>query len=295
MAVILAGGEGERLSILSQERAKPAVPFGGKYRIIDFTLSNCVNSDIDDVVVLTQYNPRSLNDHIGLGRPWDLDRNRGGVKLLQPYIARGRVAEWYRGTLTVNQLSGGRLTLGIGLGARGDDYEASGVEDKDKAEKFETFLDYLEQTFADERIGPRGAGVPRILIGGHVDAAFRRAARYGEGWIAGGAPPDQYAEMAAGARKAWADAGKDGEPRLAGLAYFALGDTAEQDAQRYLTDYYGFLGEETAQMIAGSAATDADTVKGYLAAFEAAGCGELIMFPCSGDPAQADLLGEAVK
>ena len=98
MAVILAGGEGERLSILSQERAKPAVPFGGKYRIIDFTLSNCVNSDIDDVVVLTQYNPRSLNDHIGLGRPWDLDRNKGGVKLLQPYIARGRVAEWYRGT-----------------------------------------------------------------------------------------------------------------------------------------------------------------------------------------------------
>ena len=78
------------------------------------------------------------------------------------------------------------------------------------------------------------------------------------------------------------------------LAYFALGDDAEQDAQRYLTDYYAFLGEETAQMIAGSAATDADTVKGYLAAFEAAGCGELIMFPCSGDPAQADLLGEAV-
>jgi alkanesulfonate monooxygenase SsuD/methylene tetrahydromethanopterin reductase-like flavin-dependent oxidoreductase (luciferase family) len=197
--------------------------------------------------------------------------------------------------LSVNQLSGGRLTLGIGLGARGDDYEASGVEDKDKAEKFETFLDYLEETFADERIGPRGAGVPRILIGGHVDAAFRRAARYGEGWIAGGAPPDQYAEMAAGARRAWADAGKDGEPRLAGLAYFALGDTAEQDAQRYLTDYYAFLGEETAQMIAGSAATDADTVKGYLAAFEEAGCGELIMFPCSGDPAQADLLGAAVK
>src|SRR5947207_763431 len=98
MAVILAGGEGERLSILSSVRAKPAVPFAGKYRIIDFTLSNCVNSDIDDVVVLTQYNPRSLNDHIGLGRPWDLDRNTGGVKMLQPYIARGRVAEWYRGT-----------------------------------------------------------------------------------------------------------------------------------------------------------------------------------------------------
>jgi glucose-1-phosphate adenylyltransferase len=98
LAVVLAGGEGERLSILSSMRAKPAVPFGGKYRIIDFTLSNCVNSDINDVVVLTQYNPRSLNDHIGMGRPWDLDRNNGGVRMLQPYIARGRVAEWYRGT-----------------------------------------------------------------------------------------------------------------------------------------------------------------------------------------------------
>src|SRR6476619_1409323 len=98
MAVILAGGEGERLSLLSSVRAKPAVLCGGKYRLSDFTLSNCVNSDISNVVVLTQYNPRSLNDHIGLGRPWDLDRNTGGVKLLQPYIARGRVAEWYRGT-----------------------------------------------------------------------------------------------------------------------------------------------------------------------------------------------------
>ncbi len=98
LAVILAGGEGERLSILSSVRAKPAVPFGGKYRIIDFTLSNCVNSGIDNVVVLTQYNPRSLNDHIGLGRAWDLDRTRGGVRMLQPYIKRGRVAEWYGGT-----------------------------------------------------------------------------------------------------------------------------------------------------------------------------------------------------
>src|SRR5262245_52055384 len=98
MAVILAGGEGERLSILSSVRAKPAVPFGGKYRIIDFTLSNCVNSDITHVLVLTQYDPRSPNDHIGLGRPWDLDRSRGGIRLLQPYITRRRAAEWYRGT-----------------------------------------------------------------------------------------------------------------------------------------------------------------------------------------------------
>jgi glucose-1-phosphate adenylyltransferase len=98
LAVILAGGEGERLSILSALRAKPAVPFAGKYRIIDFALSNCVNSEITDVIVLTQYNPRSLSEHIGVGRPWDLDRNQGGVRILQPYITRGRTTEWYRGT-----------------------------------------------------------------------------------------------------------------------------------------------------------------------------------------------------
>ena len=96
--MILAGGEGNRLGVLSGVRAKPAVPFGGKYRIIDFTLSNCVNSGIDDVLVLTQYNPRSLNDHIGRGRAWDLDRTIGGVRLLQPQVGRGNTANWYSGT-----------------------------------------------------------------------------------------------------------------------------------------------------------------------------------------------------
>src|SRR6187549_2149714 len=97
VAVILAGGQGERLSVLSRERAKPAVPFGGKYRIIDFTLSNCVNSGIYDVAVLTQYRPHSLNDHIGIGRPWDLDRSHRGVRLLQPFLGRGE-SDWYAGT-----------------------------------------------------------------------------------------------------------------------------------------------------------------------------------------------------
>lgn len=97
LAVILAGGQGERLSLLSQKRAKPAVPFAGKYRIIDFALSNCVNSGIFDVAVLTQYRPHSLNDHIGIGRPWDLDRQQGGIHLLQPYVGRGD-ADWYQGT-----------------------------------------------------------------------------------------------------------------------------------------------------------------------------------------------------
>jgi glucose-1-phosphate adenylyltransferase len=98
LTLILAGGEGERLSILSQVRAKPGVPFGGKYRIIDFALSNAVNSGLTDVGILTQYAPRSLIDHIGVGRPWDLDRSHGGVALLQPFIGRGRARDWYRGT-----------------------------------------------------------------------------------------------------------------------------------------------------------------------------------------------------
>jgi glucose-1-phosphate adenylyltransferase len=97
LGIILAGGQGERLSLLSQKRAKPAVPFAGKYRIIDFALSNCVNSGIADVAVLTQYRPHSLHDHIGIGKPWDLDRQKGGIHLLQPYTGR-RDADWYQGT-----------------------------------------------------------------------------------------------------------------------------------------------------------------------------------------------------
>ncbi len=97
IAMILAGGEGTRLTVLSEERAKPAVPFAGKFRIIDFTISNCVNSGIYTVGILTQYRPHSLNDHIGIGKPWDLDRSRGGVRLLQPYQAR-KGQNWYAGT-----------------------------------------------------------------------------------------------------------------------------------------------------------------------------------------------------
>jgi glucose-1-phosphate adenylyltransferase len=98
LAMILAGGQGTRLSILSQKRAKPAVPFAGKYRIIDFTLSNCANSGIYTIGILTQYRPRSLNDHIRNGRPWDLDRMHGGVTLLQPYLASAGAEAWYQST-----------------------------------------------------------------------------------------------------------------------------------------------------------------------------------------------------
>ena len=97
IAMILAGGQGSRLKLLTKNTAKPAIPFGGKYRIIDFTLSNCSNSGIDTVGVLTQYQPLALNSHIGIGVPWDLDRNNGGVTLLPPYMDESG-GDWYKGT-----------------------------------------------------------------------------------------------------------------------------------------------------------------------------------------------------
>ena len=93
LALVLAGGRGSRLGVLTDWRTKPAVPFAGKFRIIDFTLSNCVNSGLTNVMVLTQYAPMSLNDHIGAGRPWDLDRNSGGIRIFQPFLSRGRPRE----------------------------------------------------------------------------------------------------------------------------------------------------------------------------------------------------------
>lgn len=97
VAMLLAGGAGNRLYVLTKERAKPAVPFGGKYKIIDFPISNCVNSSVDTVGVLTQYQPLELNTYIGNGQPWDLDRMYGGVHILPPYLA-GATGEWYKGT-----------------------------------------------------------------------------------------------------------------------------------------------------------------------------------------------------
>ena len=97
VAMLLAGGQGTRLGVLTQNVAKPAVPFGAKYRIIDFPLSNCINSGIDTVGVLTQYQPFELNQYIGNGQPWDLDRVNGGAFILPPYM-RAKAGEWYKGT-----------------------------------------------------------------------------------------------------------------------------------------------------------------------------------------------------
>ena len=97
VAMILAGGQGARLGVLTKRIAKPAVPFGSRYRIIDFPLSNCVNSGIEKVGVLSQYQPLALNTYVGNGHPWDLDRNNAGAFILPPYQRSGK-SDWYKGT-----------------------------------------------------------------------------------------------------------------------------------------------------------------------------------------------------
>lgn len=194
---------------------------------------------------------------------------------------------------SIHVISGGRMTLGIGLGGREDDYEVAGVEMGSRGKELDAMLERIREVWAGEEIGPEYETQPRVLVGGSVEASFNRAARFGDGWIAAGAPPDQFDEWRQGFEAAWSEAGRSETPQNAALAYYALGDRAEEDARDYLTDYYAWLGEETANFIAGSAAKDAETVQQYLSAFEASGCQELFLFPSSSDPQQVDLLADA--
>jgi alkanesulfonate monooxygenase SsuD/methylene tetrahydromethanopterin reductase-like flavin-dependent oxidoreductase (luciferase family) len=205
---------------------------------------------------------------------------------------RGNPAALAKQTKSIQALSGGRLTLGIGLGGREDDYEFAGVSLGERAERMDALLEALLESWADPKMGPP-AERPRLLVGGAVDASYARAARFGDGWIAGGASPEEFAQARGKVEAAWAAAGREGKPRFAGLAYFSLGDAAEENANAYLRHYYAWLGEETAAYIAGTAAKDAETVKGYIAAYEGVGCDELILFPTSSDPGQVDLLADA--
>jgi alkanesulfonate monooxygenase SsuD/methylene tetrahydromethanopterin reductase-like flavin-dependent oxidoreductase (luciferase family) len=200
---------------------------------------------------------------------------------------------------SLQQLSGGRLVLGLAPGGRPDDYEVSGVDMHTRGRALDRQLDEMKRVWAGEEkgfAGPVGPNVerrPTLLIGGMADASFRRAAEHGDGWIMGGGAPDRFRDAKTKLDEAWRAAGHTDGPRTASLAYYSLGDEAERDAAAYLGDYYAFLGEEVAGAITASAAKDADTVKQYISAFEQSGCDELILFPCSSDPEQVDLLAEA--
>lgn len=193
-----------------------------------------------------------------------------------------------------------RLVLGAAVGVREDDYEASGVDFHTRGRRFEEMLDQWKRIWAGDKFGTAGAigpqpskGGPTLIVGGTADAAFERAARYGDGWIMGGGAPDQFSAGVAQLNAAWQAAGREGTPRKMSLAYFSLGDGAEQAADRYLHDYYAWLGD-IADMIASSAATDAETVNQYIQGFSDAGCDELILIPSSSDPDQVDLLADVL-
>jgi alkanesulfonate monooxygenase SsuD/methylene tetrahydromethanopterin reductase-like flavin-dependent oxidoreductase (luciferase family) len=194
---------------------------------------------------------------------------------------------------SIQKISGGRMTLGIGLGGREDDYELAGVGTSSRGRDLDAMLARMRELWEGTEMGPEHETQPRVLVGGSVEASFERAARFGEGWIAAGAPPDQFAEWRQGFEAAWSQAGRAEAPRNAALAYYSLGERAEEEARDYLTHYYAWLGEDTANFIAGSAAKDPETVQQHLSAFEGAGCQELFLFPSSSDPRQVDLLADA--
>jgi alkanesulfonate monooxygenase SsuD/methylene tetrahydromethanopterin reductase-like flavin-dependent oxidoreductase (luciferase family) len=194
---------------------------------------------------------------------------------------------------SVHKISGGRMTLGIGLGGREDDYEVAGVEMGTRGKDLDAMLERMREVWTGDEMGPETETRPRVLVGGSVDASFERAARFGDGWIAAGAPPAQFAEWRPRFEAAWSQAGRAEPPQNAALGYFSLGDRAHEDARAYLTDYYAWLGEDIADFIVGAAAKDAEAVQQYLAAFESAGCQELFLFPSSSDPQQVDLLADA--
>jgi alkanesulfonate monooxygenase SsuD/methylene tetrahydromethanopterin reductase-like flavin-dependent oxidoreductase (luciferase family) len=206
---------------------------------------------------------------------------------------RTNTVELAKQARSVNALSDGRLTLGLGLGARDDDYEVSGVDLNGRGKRLDAMLAKMKEIWEEDDVGPLAAGAPRLILGGHAEAAYARAARFGDGWIAAGSGPDQAREGIENARAAWRGAGRDGEPHLMALAYFSLGDRAEEDLHKGLMHYYAWLGEDIAKTIAGSAAKDADAVEQYVATYTAIGCDELVFCPSSNDPAQVDLLADA--
>jgi len=220
--------------------------------------------------------------------------------LLAPLYAN--TALFAKQAASLDRLSGGRLVLGLGLGGRDDDYSASALPATGKGRRLDQQLTEMKRIWSGENYGFAGAigpepvrpGGPELILGGAAEASFRRVALLGDGWIMGGGTPEMFAQAAAAVDQAWAEAGRPGKPRKLSLAYFALGPEARGHADSYLLDYYGFLGD-IARQIAAGAAVSTEMVKGYAAAFEAAGCDELIFVPTTASPDQVTLLADAVR
>jgi alkanesulfonate monooxygenase SsuD/methylene tetrahydromethanopterin reductase-like flavin-dependent oxidoreductase (luciferase family) len=207
---------------------------------------------------------------------------------------RTNTALFAKQAATIDSLSAGRLTLGLAVGGRPDDFEAGGVDFGSRGQTFDRQLDEMTAIWGGEGgVGPAPHDErPGVLIGGSADVAFERAARHGDGWTMGGGTPEMFEQAREKMNAAWAAAGRNGAPRTMALFYFALGDDAEEIAERSLGDYYSWLGDYAQQVVA-SAAKDEATVKSYLAAFEAAGADDVICFPASAAADQVDRLAAA--
>jgi alkanesulfonate monooxygenase SsuD/methylene tetrahydromethanopterin reductase-like flavin-dependent oxidoreductase (luciferase family) len=194
---------------------------------------------------------------------------------------------------SVQALSGGRLTLGLAVGARHDDYEAAGVPHKGRGARLSDQLAELRD-WRDSPAVPAAAREqpPELLVGGLSAPAFARMARYGDGYAHNGGPPRAFASAATKARAAWSDLGRPGEPRLWGQAYFALGD--EDTGEAYLLDYYEFTGPFAAKIAAGNL-TSPRAIRDFVRAYEEAGCDELVLLPTVADRGQLDRLADVLQ
>jgi alkanesulfonate monooxygenase SsuD/methylene tetrahydromethanopterin reductase-like flavin-dependent oxidoreductase (luciferase family) len=191
---------------------------------------------------------------------------------------------------SVHALSRGRLTLGLGVGAREEDYEAAGVEYRTRGRRLSEQLAYLRADVDADRVGPARDGI-ELLVGGASGPAFARMARYADGYAHAGGPPRAFAGAAARALAAWRDLGRAGRPRLWGQGYFALGDVERGNA--YLRDYYAFTGPFAERVVAANL-TSPRAIKDFVRGYEQEGCDELVLFPTVSDVDQLDRLAEVV-
>jgi alkanesulfonate monooxygenase SsuD/methylene tetrahydromethanopterin reductase-like flavin-dependent oxidoreductase (luciferase family) len=218
--------------------------------------------------------------------------------LILPYRVSAAIVA--KQAATLHALSGGRLVLGVAVGGREDDYEAAGADFHRRGAEMERMLDDIKRLWAGEERGHAGGvgpdvsdNPPPIIVGGGADAVFRRAAKYGDGWMMGGAPAQMFPEAAEKLDAAWEAEGREGEPRRMALTYFSLDDDPEAQARKTIGDYYSILGDYAAMIVSGVAKGE-DEVRERVRAFSETSCDELIMFPASPDPGQVDKLAAAV-
>lgn len=198
-------------------------------------------------------------------------------------------AELARDAAAIDTTSGGRLTLGLAVGARTEDYEAKGVSPVGRGDRLTEQL--LDLRLAWEAEGLNG---PRLLVGGSSDVSFLRMARYADGYVHGGGPPRTFVRAADTARTAWSELDRTGAPQLWGQGYFALGEAATVEKGRaYMRDYYAFTGPFAEKIAEGMLSTP-QAVAQFVRGYAEAGCHELVLFPAVADLAQIDLLASAL-